>query len=468
MSRLLFFVFLLAGAGAAQAQQPVLMPRQPAGKPTPKPQTARPVTVPAAPPLTLAQAIQLGLENNFNIRLARTDEVIAENNVTRGNAGQLPTVNGNLTRSFNRNNVRQESSSRPTPSVASNAESNLLNANVAATWTIFDGFGMFIAYDRLKALSQSQRQLTRATLEETVAAITDAYYAVVRESGKIKSIEEALKIGQARIDLTKARVDVGVSAKVEVLTARVDYNADQSLLIQQQELLTTAKINLNNLLGRAPRTDFSPADSIAVTRNLDQATITQAIQANNPRLQAAKTNTDVATYDRRLAQAARLPQVGLTTGYGLNRNVNGAAFFGTQLVTNTGRTYGLNYGLVASVPIFDGFNRRRLEQNARIGEEQSQLQLDQTQLQIAADAEQSFAQYQNRLKLLQLEEANILLARENVAIALERYRLGLLVPLALREAQRTQLDAEVRLLDIRFQAKQAETVLRRLSGGLVQ
>ena len=176
----------------------------------------------------------------------------------------------------------------------------------------------------------------------------------------------------------------------------------------------------------------------------------------------------MATYDRKLVRASRFPQVGLISGYGLNRNVNGAAFFGSQLVTNTGRTYGLNYGLVASMPIFDGFNRRRLEQNARIGEEQSQLQLGQTQLQIDADGEQAYARYQNRLQLLDLEEANILLARQNVAIALERYRLGLLTPLVLREAQRTQLDAEVRLLDIRFQAKQAETVLRRLSGGLVQ
>ena len=421
-----------------------------------------------APPLTLAQAIALGIDNNYGIRLARTDEQVADNNVSRGNAGQLPAVHGNLVRTFTRNNVRQESSARPEPSVANNAPSNLLNANVAATWTIFDGLGMFIAYDRLRALSERQRQLSRATLEETVAAITDAYYGVVREQGKIRSIEAALKIGQARIDLTQARVDVGVSAKVELLTARVDYNADQSLLIQQQEALTTAKIGLNTLLGRAPNLDFQPADSIVVARDLDPGALAQGVQQRNPRLQQARTAAEVAVYDRRLAHAARLPQVGLTSGYGLNRNVNGAAFFGSQLVTSTGRAYGFNYGLVASVPIFDGFNRRRQEQNARLGETQSQLLLGQTQLQLAADAEQAYARYRNRLRLLGLEEANILLARQNVAIALERYRLGLLTPLALREAQRTQLDAETRLLDIRFQAKQAETVLRRLSGGLVQ
>ncbi|WP_052346159.1 TolC family protein [Hymenobacter swuensis] len=468
MPRFSLFALLLAAPLPLLAQQPALPSRPATTQPQSKPQTEKPETVSSAPSLTLAEAIRIGIENNYNIRLSRQDMRVAENNVTRGNAGQLPVVNGNFTRTFNRNNVRQESSSRPDPSIANGAKSNLLNANVAATWTIFDGFGMFIAYDRLQALEQSQQQLTRATVEETVASITDAYFVVVRESGKITSIEEALKIGQARIDLTQARVDVGVAAKVEVLTARVDYNADRSILIQQQEALQTAKINLNNLLGRNPNLNFQPQDSIVVAQDLQRDAVLQSIRQNNPRLQQARTNTEVATYDRKLVRASRFPQIGLTSGYGLNRNINGAAFFGTQLVTNTGRTYGLNYGVVASVPIFDGFNRNRLEQNARIMEEQSQLQLNQTQLQLDAEAEQAWAQYQNRLQLLELEESNILLARENVAIALERYRLGLLTPLDLRVAQRTQLDAEVRLLDIRYQAKQAEIILRRLSSGLVQ
>jgi outer membrane protein len=460
----------LASPLAAYAQQPTQPSRQPAQQPQSKPQTQKPETVAAAPRLTLAEAIRIGLENNYDIRLSRQDERVAENNVTRGNAGQLPVVNGNASRTFNINNTRQQRE-QSAPVVINGGRANALNANVAGTWTIFDGLGMFIAYDRLKTLDQSQRQLTRATVEETAANITDAYFVVVREAGKITSIEEALKIGQARIDLTQARVDVGVSAKVEVLTARVDYNADRSLLIQQQEALQTAKINLNTLLGRTPGIDFLPADSIVVTTTLNRDEVLTAVKQNNPRLQQARLGTEIATYDRRLIRASRFPQLGLTGGYGLTRNINNAFLIntatGSVLGSNVNRVFGPSYGLTASIPIFDGFNRNRLEQNARIAEVQSRLALDQTQLQLDAEAEQAYAQYRNRLQLLELEEANILLARENVAITLERYRLGLLTPLALREAQRTQLDAEVRLLDIRYQAKQAEIVLRRLSSGLV-
>ena len=432
-----------------------------------KQQLTKPATVPAAPPLSLQEAIGTALQHNYGILLARQDEQIAGNNVTRGNAGQLPALTGNLTRTFNNNNINQRFGGGD-PRVINGATSNALNTNVRLDWTIFDGLGMFIAYDRLKTLRQRQQQITRATVEETVETVTNAYYDVVRQAGKITSLDEALRIGQARIDLTQAQVDVGASAKVEVLTARVDYNADRSLLLQQQQALAAAKITLNNLLGRLPRLNFAPTDSLVVTRNLREEAVTAGIRASNPRLAQARLGVDVATYERKLTRAARFPQVGLVSGYGLNRNINNAAFAGTVLTTSINQVQGLNYGITASVPIFDGFNLRRLEQNARMVEAQSQLSLDQTALRLDADAATAFAQYQNFLQLLDLEETNIQLARQNVAIALERYRLGLLTPLVLREAQRNVLAAETRLLDIRYSAKQAEIALRRLSGGLVR
>ena len=458
MKRFLFLFCLLPLAAPAQKPLPPAAPRR---------QLAKPGSVAPAAPLSLQQAVAEALQHNYGILLSRQDEAIAGNDVTRGNAGQLPSVTGNLTRTFNNNNINQKFG-ESNPRIVNGATSNLFNSNVTLGWTVFDGFGMFSAYDRLKTLRQRQQQITRATVEETVENVTNAYYDVVRQTGKITSLEAALKIGQARIDLTQARVDVGVAAKVEVLTAKVDYNADRSLFLQQQQALAAAKITLNNLLGRTPRLDFAPTDSLTVTRDLREETVTASIKARNPRLAQAQLGTELATYDRRLVRASRFPQVRLGSGYGLTRNVNNAAFAGTQLTTSTNQVQGLNYGITASVPIFDGFNLRRQQQNAQVAEEQSQLTLAQTTLQLDADAASAYTQYQNFLQLLDLEETNIQLARQNVEIALERYRLGLLTPLALREAQRSQLDAETRLLDIRYAAKQAETALRRLSGDLVQ
>jgi outer membrane protein len=425
--------------------------------------------VPDGPALTLQQAVELALAQNYGIQIARRDVDIATRNVSRANAGQIPAADFNLTQSNNRINLQQQFEGRD-PRITNNVPTSLLNANVALTWTIFDGLGMFVAYNRLKTLEGQRRQLTRATVEQTVADVTDAYFDVVRATGQFRALEAALRIGRERIQLTKAQVEVGVKAKVELLTAQVDYNADSSAWLQQQETLLTARIRLNELLSRDPATTFRATDSIIVARDLARATIAERIQAANPRLAAARLQVDVADQERRLIRASRYPSVGLTGGYGLTRNTNGAAFLpGTsQLTTNINRQQGFNYGVVATLPLFDGFLRRRQEQNARIVTEQSRFALDQTRLQLDSEAEQAWQQYQNRLRLLNLEEANQQLANQNVEIALERYRLGLLTPLVLREAQRSQLEAATRLLDIRYQAKQAETTLRRLTGELVK
>ena len=419
------------------------------------------------PALTLRQALAEGLQRNYDILLSRQDAQIAANNVTPGNAGQLPRLTANATRTFNNTNINQRFGDAD-PRVVNGATSNLLNTNLTLGWTLFDGFGMFIAHDRLRALSQQQQETTRATVEETVEAISNAYFDVVRQTAQVRALTAALAIGQARIDLTQARVDVGVAAKVEVLTARVDYNADRSLLLQQQQGITAAKVALNALLGRAPAQDFRAVDSLVVRRDLQPDSLAAARAARNPRLAAARRAATVAAAERRLARAARYPTLGAVAGYGLTRNINNAAFAGLVLTNSTNQVLGFNYGLTAALPLYGGGNLRRLEQNARLAEVQSQLRLDQTALQLTADATTAFAQYQNYLALLALETDNLALADQNVAIALERYRLGLVAPLVLREAQRSQIAAATRRYDIEYAAKTAETQLLRLSGELVR
>ena len=107
-------------------------------------QLARPGSVAAAPPLSLQQAITEALQHNYGIQLARQDEQVANNNVTRGNAGQLPSLTGTLTRTFTNNNVNQRFGGND-PRVINSATSNFFNSNLALGWTLFDGLGMFIA-----------------------------------------------------------------------------------------------------------------------------------------------------------------------------------------------------------------------------------------------------------------------------------------------------------------------------------
>ncbi|WP_230680144.1 TolC family protein [Pontibacter rufus] len=417
--------------------------------------------------LTLEQAIRIGLEQNYDIRIAGTQDDIDANNVTLGNAGFLPTVNGRVTRDFSNNNTRNQFESEE-PRIVDNLRSNTTNASVLLNWTVFDGGRMFIEYNRLKALEQSGKLLTKAVVENSVADISDAYYEVVRQSNKIKALEEAIAISESRMQIAQAQYEVGVSAKVEILRAQVDYNADRSELLRQQETLQNAKINLNQLLGRDPVINFSVADSIVVDRQLNYQPANTSLLATNPNLQRLQLLRDIALYDLRAARALRLPVIGVSGSYGYNNSLQDPVIYGNIAGTNESRRLGFNYGLALSLPIFNGFEINRQVQNSKILMESNTLEYQQEQLRLHSELARAYSRYNNRLELLTLEEVNRKLADENAEIALERYKLGLLTAIELREAQRNQLVASNRLIDIRYEAKAAETALKLLTSSLLQ
>ena len=414
--------------------------------------------------LTLQEAIRIGLQNNYTIRIAGKQEAIAENNVSLGNAGFLPTVDARATRNFREDNSEQTLQNGDLV-VRDGASSNNLNSSVNLNWTIFDGLGMFINYDRLQAIRRSGTLFTREVVENTVADITDAYHEVVRQEYKIQAIEDAIAISEARVEITEAQYNVGVSAKVEILRARVDMNADRSELLRQTELLQNAKINLNQLLARSPDVPFVTASPIVVDSTLTFGTATSGLELANPLLKRLQLNKELANLDLKSIRASRLPVLGVTSAYNFSRSESEPL---NPFSTRSSLNNGYNYGLTVSLPIFNGFNLNRQAQNARIAIETSDLEYQQEQNRLSADLARAFSQYTNRLQLLKLEESNLVLAQENAEIALERYRLGLLTAIELREAQRNQLVAENRLIDIKYEAKAAETELKRISSTLLQ
>ncbi|PRY16481.1 outer membrane protein TolC [Pontibacter ummariensis] len=416
--------------------------------------------------LTLEEAVRIGLQNNYDIRIADRQESIAENNVTLGNAGFLPTVQGRLNRDFANNDTRNQFNSME-PRIVNNSKSNTLNTGAFLNWTVFDGGQMFINYDRLKALEASGDLLTKSTVETTMADIITAYYEVVRQAQKIEALKEAIAISQERIDVTQAQYEVGVSAKVEILRAQVDFNADRSELLLQEELLQNAKITLNQLLARDPVEDFRVVDTIIVDQDVFIETVAPDLVAANPTLKRFQVERELALLDLRAARALRYPSVSVNGGYGLVRNIQEPAFFGEIVGTSENRRLGFSYGLGISLPLFNGFEVNRLTQNAKLQLETSTIAYQQTQNRLLSELSRAYSQYTNRLKLLSLEESNVKLAQENAAIALERYKLGLLTAIELREAQRNELVAANRLIDIKYQAKAAEVELKRLSSTLV-
>ncbi|HYW96660.1 MAG TPA: TolC family protein [Bacteroidales bacterium] len=411
--------------------------------------------------LTFEESISIGFKNNYDVIISRNNQEVASNNVSLGNAGFLPVVDVNASQSNSVNNTRQEFISGST-SNRDNARSSSFNTGVKLDWTVFDGLNMFVSYNQLQELENMGELTTRMALENLYSDITVAYYNIVQQKQQLAAIKDAVELSKERVRLAKEKYRLGSQSKMEVLQATVDLNADSSSLLKQQEALKNAQIELNRILARNIMTDYQVADSIQLHVPLMYDTLVQAMNEQNTELQMASRNKALSEMDLKLIKGRRLPQIGVNMGYNYSKSQSQAGFLLSSQVN------GLTYGVTASVNIFDGFNRNREEQNAKIAIENQQLVYQRLQDQLGADLGRSYITYSNDLRLVVMERENLEVARQNVDIALERYRLGALSGLELREVQRNLLDAESRLIAARYQAKLAETALLQTSGLLLK
>jgi outer membrane protein len=409
--------------------------------------------------LSLEQAVQLALENNFDIKLNKNDVEQAKNNVSRANAGMLPVVTGNFSTNNTVSNTKQTLSSGQTQERTGAKNSNLAYGPVL-NWQVFDGFEMFARYDRLKELEQLGEANFKLTVQNTLADVINNYYDLVSQQQQIKALSGALDISRLRLKNSNNRFKIGKAAKLEVLAASVDLNADTTNLLRQIDVYRSTKIRLNELLAREISTEFKVSDTIIIGNNLLLNELQASASQLNPNLQSALINRRIAEINLKEVKANRYPDVNINSGYNFSKSTSELGF----ARTSSGR--GLNYGLTASVNIFNGYLQRRNEKNASLQIENSKLQFDKITQNITSQITSLYQTYQTNLELVRLEQENLGVAKQNMDITLEKFRIGSVAPLEFREAQRNYIDANARFTNSQFEAKLAEIALLQLSGKL--
>lgn len=411
--------------------------------------------------LTLEDALEIALKNNFAISVASAEMQIAENNSVLGNAGFLPDLNAAGTYTESNNNTRQEFFDGRIID-RRNASSNNLNGNVSLNWAIFDGLAMFASLEAFKELEEIGEINYRLAVENNIADITNTYFNLVRQGVVLALVKRNIAISEERVSLASTKREVGSGSRFELLQAQVDLNEDKSGLLSAELTYEQSKTLLNQLMGRNPAEDFTVGDTIIVKTELNVDDILLAALNDNPEILRAERNVNVSDAQIGLARSEWFPQVNLFGSYNFLKSETEAG----QI--NLNKTHGYSYGVNASINLFNGLNTSRQIENAQIEKEISQLQLDETRNRVESSLRNAYQAYQNSLNLIKLESENQQVTEENVAIALERLRLGSITPLEFREAQINLLDAQSRLVNAQYEAKSAETELLRLSGQLVR
>jgi outer membrane protein TolC len=410
--------------------------------------------------LTYKQAVGLLLKNNFDIQLAKNNATIADIQNTYGNAGFMPRVDINAGTSIASNKTRQEFASGLSVN-QSGVSSQNLNAGAFLTWTIFDGMKMFATKERLNLLAQQGELTMKLAIEQQIEQLTLLYFLAVKQEQLIKGIQTAMELSEERIKLYTRKLDIGAGSNVELLQARLDYNAQKSNLFSQKSLLNEYKSNLLSIL-KSEANSIVEVDTIFEfedVKSLEE--IKQKIEQSNQSLMFAKRNIQVQTQALKELQSLSLPKVALSSAYNFTRNENAAGF------SLLNQNLGYNFGINLSWNVFNGFNTRNQIKVEKFVVQNSQIELDKMKFTFYNAAYSAYQNMLNAQGILALEEENIKLAQQALNISLERLKIGLGNYIEIKVSQTTYEEAITRLVNARYNLKQAETTIKKLVGSLV-
>lgn len=414
--------------------------------------------------MDLQECLRIGLQNNYDLRITRNEEQISDNNVTLGNAGFLPTVSASSATSFRNNNSDQFPMDGSDKIATRNSNTLMLDAGVDVNWTLFEGFRVQTNYKRLQELQTIGELNTQMAVENFIANLSAEYYKYIQHEIRLKNLRYAVRLSKERLRIVEARYQIGSLSRLDLQQARVDFNADSSMLIQQQEVLYTSRIMLNEMMGmeNVENPIITTDTSIHFKSMPPKEMLHNHILQFNKALQLREKNKILSELDLKTLQSRNYPYLRLNIGYGFTHYDYNKGAFDKQ------RNWGPQIGLTLGYTIFDGFNRSREQKNAAIVINNRQLEIEKQTLELQSDFASMWMAYNNNIELAQLEKESLENARLNYEIAMERYRLGDLSGLELREAQNSLLEAEDRLITAQYRTKLYEISLLQISGHVAE
>lgn len=412
--------------------------------------------------MTLKECLETGINESYQIKLVNISEEKAANNDSWLYAGGSPTVSasGSYSGSVSSNDATLAADGSTVSN--RNVLDHTLSAQIRADWTLFDGFSIQATRDRLNELHNQGAIQTRVTIEDYIANLTTEYYNLVRQTIHLKNLEYATALSKERLRITSERYDMGGDSRLDMQQAQVYFNSDSAKSLKQHESVASANIRINRLMSNQDLRSVHVAADTAINllTGLEYESLYEDMMRTNSSLLRAESNRTIAQLDRRTVQARNYPYLKVNASYGLSHNIYVNS-------TYTDRTnWGPSFGATMGINLVTG-KQRTQERNARLDELTADITIDQLELQLRANLDDFWQAYQNNLMLLELQEQNLKTARETMEIAQERYLLGNLSGIEMREAQKSLLDAEESLLQVQYDTKVCEISLLQISGRIM-
>lgn len=409
--------------------------------------------------LSIDEALQLAMNQNYDVLISRNELNVAQSAVFYGNAGEQVATTLNLGENLQVTGLNQKFANGNEISKVG-AVSNALNSQLAFAYPIFNNYRVRTTKGRIQEQVQLADSRAIAQIQNTCAQVMVRYYDICRQGKLLQSLQKSLAVSEKRLELIKVRQQVGMANSADLYLTELDLNARKQELQQQDLGLRQNKADLNTLLNRDEKIDFSVSDTIAISYTLQYEQLLGDAQKNAD-IQAAKEQIKIMDWMQKEIYAQRLPTARLNGGLAANMSNNTAGFQLRNI------NYGPFIGANISIPLFNQSIFDKQEQVIVVQKKTRELQAEALQNTIEGNLYKTWLAYKTSLSRNESEAQNVKIAQQYLDLVMQRYTLNQSNALELREAQRSYEDSVFRLTNVQYNAKVAEIELLRLAGKLV-
>ena len=408
--------------------------------------------------LTLRNAVDTALRNNFDIQISKNYVEIATMNNTYGVAGGLPYVSANAGDNGSITTLNQNFSDG-TESNVSNKGENAVNAGVSAGIVLFNGFKITATKERLSRLQNLSEIQLNQQIQNTIADIMITYFDIIRQNNYLKIIQNTLAVSKQKMDIINVKKNVGMTDAVEMLQAQTDVNSAEQLLVIQKTIIEQNKSDLLLLINAKKQMEFSVSDTIIIDQSLQLDSIISYLN-RNPQYLGAEQKILINEQIVKEVSSQRYPSIKLNAGYD---------FYQASLNKGTismNQNYGPTAGVNMQIPIFNGNIYKTQKDVAKINVTNSKLEMESLQNSLTTQATKLYRTYSTTLQQIDSQRKNFEMTKQLVDVVMQQFHVSQATILDVRAAQTSFETAAYLLVNLLYSAKVAEIELKQLTYSL--
>lgn len=402
--------------------------------------------------ITLQEAINTALENNYQLKQAENNLGLAEERVFSEKADFLPSISARMSgnrsvgQTFNNITLRYEERT-----------SNSVNGSISANMPVFQGFNNILSLRQSRSNRESQEANLERIRQTIIFNAASQYLQVLVNRELLEIARQTLETSQKQLEQVKAQVEVGSVPQVDQYNQEATVASNELTVIQRENTLDQSKLTLIRTLQLDPlgNYEFQIPDineDDVIPRQYDLQDLTEQALASRSDLEAQRLSIEANKYNLQMARWSLYPSLSASFSLGSSYQdlyrglevVNGQA---RQIVVGFGDQFfdqrvGRSIGFSINVPIFSNWSTRLSVQQAQVNYKNSQLSLENQRYGVMEEVRQAYSDYVSYRKQLQSSQVALRAAQRSFETQQQRYNVGASTLIELSSAQQSYTQAQ--------------------------